>query len=69
MALTKYLSEQASLSGEPAGSEERARRILEGLEKTNGLFMVVIDMYKTETSRMHMYYFLLRVGEKNLLPI
>jgi len=50
MALNKYLSELARLYGEPAGSEERARRILEGLEKTNGLFMVVMDIYKIETA-------------------
>jgi len=45
------ISEQAKLAGEPAGSEERAKRILEGLEKTDGLFMVVINMYEIETAR------------------
>jgi len=51
LALTRYLSEQAKLAGEPAGSEERAKRILEGLEKTDGLFLVVINMYEIETAR------------------
>ncbi len=49
--LTDFLSQYAGYAGEPAGSEERAKRILEGLEKTNGLFMVVIDIYHTYTSR------------------
>ena len=38
LALTKFLSEYAAAAGEPAGSEERARRILDGLGKTDGLF-------------------------------
>lgn len=51
LALTKYLSEYAGFAGEPAGSEERAKRILDGLAKTDGLFLVVINMYETETGR------------------
>ncbi len=51
LALTKFLSEYAAAAGEPAGSEERAKRILEGLGKTDGLFLVVINMYQIETAR------------------
>ncbi|MGB9873342.1 MAG: arsenate reductase (azurin) large subunit [Hydrogenobacter sp.] len=51
LALTKFLSEYTASAGEPAGSEERARRILEGLEKTDGLFLVVINMYEIETAK------------------
>lgn len=50
-ALTKFLSEYSATAGEPAGSEERAKRILEGLEKTDGLFLVVINMYEIETAK------------------
>lgn len=50
---TKVLTDYVSLatSGEPSGSEERAKRILEGLSKTEGLFLISINIYMTETGK------------------
>lgn len=50
-ALGQFLSLSASAAGEPASMVELAARILEGLEKTNGLFLTVQDIYHTETAR------------------
>lgn len=49
--LTDYLSRSQTEAGEPASTEALAERILSGLDKTSGLFLVVQDIYQTETAR------------------
>lgn len=50
-ALTDYLSAQKQGDGEPASMEHLAARILEGLDKTNGLFVTVQNIYMVESTR------------------
>lgn len=50
-ALTDFLSLSKSDAGEPASMEARANKILEGLDKTNGLFVTVQNIYMIETAR------------------
>ncbi len=47
---TKALSDHLGSSGEPGRAEEWVAKILEGLEATGGLFMVVQDLYLTHTA-------------------
>lgn len=49
--LTDYLSRSKNEAGEPASMQALAERILQGLDKTDGLFLVVQDIYHTETAR------------------
>ena len=49
-ALTQYLSLQSMAAGEPSTSADLVARILDGLKTTNGLFLVVQDLYQTETA-------------------
>ena len=50
-ALGQFLSRSANEAGEPGSMAQLAARILEGVEKTNGLFLTVQDIYHTETAR------------------
>ena len=50
-ALGQFLSRSASEAGEPGSMAELAARILDGVEKTSGLFLTVEDIYLTETAR------------------
>lgn len=47
---TSELSAYLGSSGEPGTTQELVTRILEGLQTTNGLFMVVQDLYLTHTA-------------------
>jgi len=49
-ALSDYLANQSTAAGEPASTGERVSRILEGLDKTDGLFLVVQNLYQVETA-------------------
>lgn len=48
--LTEYLSQQSDLAGEPAGADAMVARILDGLDRTDGLFLVVQNLYNIETA-------------------
>ena len=48
---TKVLSDYLGRSGEPGTTQELVNKIVEGLYATNGLFMVVQDLYLTHTAR------------------
>ena len=50
-ALTDWLSRSLTEAGEPASIEARANAILEGLDKTEGLFVTVQNIYMVETAR------------------
>lgn len=50
-ALSQFLSHSANEAGEPGSMAELAARILDGVEKTDGLFFAVQDIYQTETAR------------------
>ncbi|MGC8476407.1 MAG: arsenate reductase (azurin) large subunit [Acetobacteraceae bacterium] len=49
--LTDFLSLRRNEGGEPASMAALAERILEGVDKTDGLFMVVQNIYQIETAR------------------
>lgn len=48
---TTELSNYLGASGEPGTTDALVTKILEGLEKTNGLFLVVQDIYLTHTAQ------------------
>lgn len=48
---TTELSNFLGQSGEPASTSERVAKILEGLDQTGGLFLVVQDLYLTHTAQ------------------
>ncbi|GEM84605.1 arsenate reductase (azurin) large subunit [Meiothermus hypogaeus] len=48
---TKALSDFLGQSGEPGTTQEWVAKILEGLDATNGLFMVVQDLYLIHTAQ------------------
>ncbi|WP_039889049.1 arsenate reductase (azurin) large subunit [Acidiphilium sp. PM] len=50
-ALTDFLSAQKQGDGEPASIQALADRILDGLEKTGGLFLTVQNIYMVESTR------------------
>ena len=49
-ALSDYLASQSQSAGEPPSTAALVARILEGLDKTDGLFMVVQNLYMIETT-------------------
>ncbi|MDZ7708468.1 MAG: arsenate reductase (azurin) large subunit [Trueperaceae bacterium] len=51
LALTSFLSILDESAGEPSSMDELADRVLQGVEQTGGLFMVVQDIYQTEVAR------------------
>ncbi len=70
LALTGYMAVQSDAAGEPANTDDFVARILEGLEQTEGLFMVVQDIYETETAGdAHMVLPAATWGEFNLTSI
>lgn len=50
VALSDFLSRSRDEAGEPASTAAFVARILEGLDKTDGLFMVVQDLYPIESA-------------------
>ncbi len=49
--MTDFLSLSLTEAGEPASIEARANLILEGLDKTDGLFVTVQNIYMVESAR------------------
>jgi len=70
LALTSYMALQSDAAGEPANTDDYIARILEGLEATDGLFMVVQDIYETEVARdAHLVLPAATWGEVNITSI
>lgn len=70
LALTSYMAQEGDAAGEPGNTDDFVARILEGLEQTDGLFMVVQDIYETETAGdAHLVLPAATWGETNLTSI
>jgi arsenite oxidase large subunit len=69
-ALTDFLSASRTEAGEPASIAALAERILEGVGKTDGLFVVAEDIYQTESTRdAHLILPAAQWGETELTSI
>jgi arsenite oxidase large subunit len=69
-ALSAYLSGQTASAGEPPSTAAMVARILEGLDKTDGLFMVVQDLYMIESAHdAHLVLPVAGWGEADLTSI
>jgi arsenite oxidase large subunit len=49
--LRQFLARSANEAGEPGSIAELAERILDGIDKTDGLFLTVQNIYRVETAR------------------
>lgn len=69
-ALTNFLSLKKGEAGEPSSIAELADRILEGLEKTGGLFVTVQNIYQVESARdAHLILPAAQWGEAELISL